>query len=530
MPTSREALDDFLTRQPEPKFEVRGKSEAWLRDLIHRTTGLEWSPKVSWRGDGRDLRQLEAIAFTLVVKQVLLLYRPRTGKTRITVDVLQHLVRVGWVRRALIIAHSPLGVSEWERQIPIFSDLDLSIVRSGPKAEDDFLSALAKQDHGIVTTWSTLQSIFSAKREVTRGQRKGSQKFYADLLALRAVEPEFNMIAVDEIHGVNDPSSLRATMIQDLAPEGHQKWAVGLTGTPFGRDPFGLWNQARIVDGGKTLSKSYYFFEEAFGRQVRNYARRGAMETVFDAKRMPTLRAKLNHMILECRLEDIQDVNVIANPVPLKMLREQEKAYRELIAEMLAEQAEESVTRTSNIFVRLRQVASGYRVFTDADGVERTMHFPSAKLAWLEEFLPMVDRGLKVIIFHEFVESGRRLTQLLGKLKIEHAWLWGGSPSKLDAKDDFQYRNVPVLVANHATGGTGVDLSAADYVCVYESPVGVIGRDQMRARPLARGNRVLVMDDLVCAPVERKILQFHEEGRALSEMFSKPRQLARLLS
>jgi hypothetical protein len=185
--------------------------------------------------------------------------------------------------------------------------------------------------------------------------------------------------------------------------------------------------------------------------------------------------------------------------------------------------------RTRNIFVRLRQVASGYRVFTDPDGNERVLDFPSAKLNWLEEFLADFDPSLKVVLFHEFVRTGHRLCLLLEKLKLKHTWLWGGAPDKRDAKDQFQFGDAPVLVANHATGGLGIDLSAAHYLCVVESPVGAIGRQQMQMRPMARGSTPLVLDDLVCAPVERRILQFHSESRDLQDMFSKPRQLAEML-
>jgi hypothetical protein len=537
MPTNPEALEDFLTRQPEPHFVTRDRGEVWLRDVIHRTTGIEWRPKIEWRGDDRDLRQLEAIAFALITKQALVYYPPQLGgKTRIALDWLQHLVRAGLIGRALIIPHSPLGLDEWVMKIPLFCDLQFSIVRSGPGVGDELVAAIERSDNGIIITGSTLQAIFAEKREIRRGSRQGAQKLYADRAALRLVSPIFSAIVVDEIQQSNDVSSLRFDILSTLAPDYEQPgppWRLGLTGTPFGRNPFALWSQARIVDGGRTLSRSYPFFTEAFGRRVYNHFSRTKDELIFDAKKMPLLRAKMDHLVIECQREDIRDVDLVEITVELRMLHEQARAYRDLIGEMIEERRGETessrVMRTKNIFIRLRQVASGYRVFTDGDGLDRTVVFPSAKLEWLEQFLTTLDMKLKIVIFHEFVASGARICEMLKKLKIKHTWLWGGSPDKRDAKDQFQLGDVPVLVANHATGGVGITLSSADYVCIYESPVGAIGRKQMQARSLARGDAPLVIDDLVCAPVEKRILDFHREAREVADMFAKPRELAELL-
>lgn len=534
MPTSPTAIANFLEHAPEPTLVVRGKSESWLRDIIHKATGQEWRPKVAWRGDDRDMRQLEAITFALLQKQVLLFYSPRTGKTRISLDWLQHLVRVGWVHRALIIPHSPLGVAEWERQIPIFSDLNLAPVRSGKQAAREFVDALDAPNHGIVCTWSTLQQLFSEKR-MSRGP-KPRPKLYPDRESLRILAPEFDALVVDEIHGVNDPSSLRFQIISELAPDyktSDRQWRIGLTGTPFGRNPFGLWSQARIIDGGATLTANYYFFEEAFGKKKYSPFTPTKEVTVFDAAKLPVLRRKLDPKILTCTLADIQDVNVLASQVELQMSKQQNKMYQDLCNEMAETRqtadGSEIAKQAQNYFIRMRQIASGYRVFTDDEGQERTLEFPTAKLEWLEEFLSSLDPDIKLIIFHEFVRSGQRVTDLLKKMKLSHRWLWGGAKDKAKLLADFQTGKVPVLVANHASGGVGIDLSAAHYLCVFESPVGVIARQQMLARPMARGAVPLVVDDLVCAPVERKILDFQAEGRELSELFRAPKVLAQML-
>lgn len=521
MPTSPEAIERFLGRPSEPVLEVRGRDPSYLRNLIFQRTGVQFQPKTEWTGSERDQRQLEAITLATLKERLLLYYAVRTGKTKISLDWLQHLKRSKLINKALIIPHAPVGVDEWERQAPIHSDLDLAFIRSGSNSIEEFVTALENDQDGAVMTWSTLQQIFAVKR----ASKKGAQKLYADRSSLRDAAACFQALVVDEIHRANDPYSLRFDIISELAPEStdNLRWRLGLTGTPFARDPFGLWSQARIVDGGEALSRSFFFFKEVFGKSVYNHFSRFKQEQIFDKDRMPTLRAKLQGRMLTCQLEDIQDVNVIASVINLKMKPEQKKAYKTIIKEIIAKQ-EDQTFEMQNSFVRLRQISSGIQVFTDADGNRREMEIASTKHEWLEDFLTDLDPALKVVIFHEFVPTGRRICRVLEKMKIKHEWLWGGSKNKQKNVQEFQQGKAQVLVSNHGTGGTGIDLSAAHYLCVFESPVSAIGRQQMQARPLARGSAPLVLDDLICSPVERNILGFHAEGKSLVDLFQRPRE------
>jgi hypothetical protein len=386
----------------------------------------------------------------------------------------------------------------------------------------------------VVVAPSTLQQLFSQKRIVTRGARKGKPKLYPDKEALEAASSYFDAIGVDEIHGAMNYDSLRHQITAALAY--HPQWRLGLTGTPFGRDPFALWGQAFIIDGGRTLSNNYFFFEPAFGKRKYSHFSRTGYEYVFDKDKMPVLQAKMDHMVLTCKLEEIQDVQVIPSVINLHMSSHQRAAYQELIAELVAAQIEaddegrSARKKTENIFVRLRQVSSGFRPFTDDEGDARIVEFPnSIKHEWVADFLSDLDPDVKVLIFHEFVPTGRRLEAIAQKAKIKYRWLWGGTKDKREARHEFQHGKAQLLISNHGSGGVGIDLSAADYMCIFESPVGVIAREQMEARPMAR-SRPLLRDDLVCSTVESKILTFHEQGRNLLDLFNRPRDLARELA
>jgi Helicase conserved C-terminal domain/Type III restriction enzyme, res subunit len=524
LPTSPEAIERFLNHKTDERLDIRGKSHEYLLRIIEDTTGVPFQSKLPWTGSERDQRQLEAIAFGILKKRILLYYAMRVGKTNVAMRWLEHLHKCKRIQKALIIPHAPVGVDEWERQTPIHSWLNLSFIRSGSNSEEEFIRGMESDSAGVVLTWSTLQQIFSIKK----ANRKGKMTLYADKAILRDLPAYFQALIVDEIHKINDPFSLRFEIISEFATEftSNVPYRMGLTGTPFGRDPYGLWSQARIIDSGETLSPSFFFFREAFGKKEYNHFSKFKQEIVFDKAKLPLLQKKLLPMILTCKLEEIQDVNVIASEIELDLSLEQKKYYKETIKKVFNIENNEN-QELQNSFIRLRQISSGLYVFIDNDGERRELEIKSSKIDWLEDFVSDLDPKLKVIIFHEFIATGARICKILEKAKIKHERFWSGTKDRAKSIANFQTGNSNIFVANHGAGGTGIDLSAAHYVCIFESPTSTIVRQQMEARPLARGSAPLIVDDLLSSPVERKILSYVREGKELSAIFQSGKKFAK---
>jgi hypothetical protein len=519
--TSPAAIDRFLTAQPKTTIDIKEKSAAWCFDLIAKiANGAEprfYSPP--------RLSQIQGLAFGLWAQRVLWYWDPRTGKTKLSLDWLSFLRATGKVERALIIAHAPIGIDEWESQYRLHSTLDVRFVRSGKTAWDELCDALESGADAVCTTWSTLQELFSEIRDVQRGAKIGSRKRYPDYAKLRATAEFFDCVIIDEIHKAMNDQALRFKIATELVQ--HCRWRAGLTGTPFGRNPFVLWAEAFLIDGGESLSTSRYFFEEAFGERKYHHWNRSGVQYVFPKpgtrehdRRMDILRGKLRHMMMSLALSEIQDTNVIANVTELTMLPKQRAAYRHAINGYIELKKGERESRVAieNIFLRLRQIASGFTDVTDPDTDQKhLLDLDCAKLDWLEETFADIGDEFKCVIFHDYTHSGERLMRLFKSLKIKAGWIYGGTPMGERRKliDRFQEGDLPVIISNAATGGTAINLSRADWLVFYESPPGVISRKQAESRPLARGERPLVMDDLVCAPVEQRILDFAKEGRSL---------------
>jgi ERCC4-related helicase len=94
---------------------------------------------------------------------------------------------------------------------------------------------------------------------------------------------------------------------------------------------------------------------------------------------------------------------------------------------------------------------------------------------------------------------------------------------------DYQQGKLRWLVANTTSGAMAIDLPMADYLLFYESPTSPIIRAQAEARPMSRGGKVLLIDDMICSPSERRVLGFIREGKtALSSLLSFREELGLL--
>lgn len=510
MAISKDAIDRFLGKiyAEPPVFKGRDPDE--LRELIYNCTGTEYvEEKVKLRP-----HQLEGLAFALYARQAFLFYWMRLGKTVIALEWATHLKRANITKRkGLILAHATVGVAEWEAQIVEHSNLSARSVRSGASMEDAFIDACESDCDLIIMSRFTMQEMFTEKRL----NRKDKPTLYPARDLLRTAAEFFDHCVVDETHFYSGEYALPFALASELTQ--CCTYRLGLTGTPVGRDPFVLWAQAHLVDQGKHFSSVYPFFTEAFGKKRYSHFKADNKEIVFDPKKMDLFQYKLDSFSLAYGKGEVQTASVDANVIRLKMTPDQAKAYDDACSALFREQHTRGLdeTKLKSMFHRLRQVATGYVPFTDSQGKQRIVHFESAKLAWLTAFVAELPRDCPCLIFHEYVHSGELIAKTLKAAKVTYTELRGDTTRPDLAIADFRSGKAQFMVANSQSGGTGINLSEAEYLLFFESPVDPRAKEQASSRPMARGDRTLTMDDLVCAPIEERILGFIKEGQNLLE-------------
>lgn len=504
MPISAVAIDRFLQKSVPYIPVFKGADPNWLKATIFDVTGKPYKPKRQPRP-----HQLEGVAFALYQRRCLLYYSMRLGKSLMALQWAEQLRLAGhWRGKGLIICHAPMGTWVWQTEAEKHSNLKVVPVRN---QIGELLDALDSDADLIVIPWSGLQNIFTEMRV----SKKGKNKLYPDLASIRIAAEAFSLVIIDEIHGAKNIASLRFQIAKELIKECHHR--LGLTGTPFGRNPFDVWTQAYLIDEGETLGYNYQFFEAAFGVKKTDWFS-NSPKYVFDVKKQPILESKLSAISLPYKLEECQTVPIFPGTVELHIVGDQLAAYQDCIKKLIDLPDAERV-EIRNTFIRLRQISSGYFPYIDAYGNDQVSFFKeNAKLEWLTEELEGIkDAGFAFLVFHEFTCTGNLICQALDKAKVNHHWLHGDTKDKPGVVTEFQEGKVNALVVQSATGSLGIDLYRADYMLFFESPVSPIVRAQAEARPLsaARGDRPLLLDDLTCSGVESKILSYIASGKDL---------------
>jgi len=516
MALSSLAIEHFLDKPMPAMPEFKHAETKALNRTIYDSTGQFLEPVTEPRQ-----YQLEGLAFALYMRRSLLLYDMRLGKSMMALAWAQHLKRTNLWRKGkgIVFAHSPLGLQVWATEARKHSTFNIQIVHTDPA---DFVKGITDPSVDlIVLPVSGAQELFTVWG--TNKRDKAKRKLYPNLPLIADIAEDFELAIFDEIHMFKDHQSLRFQIAAALTE--HCQFRLGLTGTPFGRDPYALWAQCFLIDRGKTLGHNYYFFEIAFGNKKKNYFS-GRTEYIFDKRKLPKLEYKLSSLAMSYRREEVADQTVWEDVVELHMYGDQLEAYHDVINKLIKLPSGENAAILST-FHRLRQVSAGYLPFDDDEDERHIIHFKAnPKLEWLTELVE-AKPDVQIVIFHEYTHTGKLITDMLTKRKATFGWLYGGVTTLAKSNaivSDFQQGRTQYLVANSVKGGLSIDLPQADYLIFYESPVSPITRQQAQARPMARGTRPLMIDDLTASPVDRRILDFLKEGRDILRSLTSERR------
>jgi SNF2 family DNA or RNA helicase len=506
MPTSPEAIERFLSFSfPEPP-PVRGVPKEILLDRIEKACGVPYQP----HGFPPYDYQLEALTFALERRRALLLLRVRRGKTKIALDWSSLLLRGGLSKKpGLVVVPNKVVQYVWKIEVEKHSPLRAVAARN---AKEFSRAVLAGDFDLLIVTWDSLISLARHWSE-----RKGEVVAIIDKRSLQEISQVFGFGIVDEIHHCKNPKSRRFVIASALF--GNFEFRLGLTGTPFGREPFDIWAQAYLIDDGETFGKSYFFFRAAFGKELENRWSPSGVEIVFDERKRELLQKRLQHLSISYGWENLKSApKILRQTVELWMSDAQEREYKRIIGELIHSQRGGDRKAIQVSFAQLREVSSGFLKFKSEDDEDQfaVNLEPAPKLDWFEELFEELDEESSVAIFHEFVRTGELLAERACKLGIPYGELNGRTKDPEKVLKQFEARKIRILIANWRSAGTGVDLSVADYHIFAESPVSPIDRTQAEARAFAnRGDRPLYLIDIVSSPIERKILEYLQEGKDL---------------
>ena len=320
---------------------------------------------------------------------------------------------------------------------------------------------------------------------------------------------KWSMVVYDEAQNLKNARTRRARTAAKI----DASFRLALTGTPIENRIEDLWSLFHIINPG--LLGSWERFAKRYGQAKAGSPASRSLRNVV----RPFLLRRLKSAVLE-ELPEKTEQNILIEP------NEKELAFYEALRMRAVEKLTDKEDEAGRFEIlaeltRLRR-ACCHPGLADPDMI--SLEKESSKT---EHFLEMVENliegGHKVLAFSQFTSYLAQLKTALDERGIRWQYLDGTTPEK-DRRASvaaFQRGEGDVFLLSLKAGGTGINLTAADYVIHLDPWWNPAVEDQAsdRAHRLGQKRPVTIYRLVMAGSVEEKILDLHAAKRALASEF-----------
>jgi superfamily II DNA or RNA helicase len=310
----------------------------------------------------------------------------------------------------------------------------------------------------------------------------------------------FATVVLDEAQAIKNGGTLRAKATQALQAD----FVMAVSGTPIENHLGELWSLFRTVM--PSLLGSEESFRERFKEPTPERVR--ALATLVKPFILRRTKAQV-----ATELPARTDLDVV---VPLSP--EERELYDDVRLTALSQLGEPSAKKRFEILaalMRLRLSACHPRL------VDATWAGPTSKLTRLLELLKdLIASGHRALVFSQFTKHLALVQAALKEAGLRWSYLDGQTPVGERARrvEAFQAgEGGDVFLISLKAGGTGLNLTAADYVIHLDPWWNPAVEDQAsdRAHRLGQQRPVTVYRLIAEGTIEQRILELHREKREL---------------
>ncbi|MDP3705648.1 MAG: DEAD/DEAH box helicase [Legionellaceae bacterium] len=168
--------------------------------------------------------------------------------------------------------------------------------------------------------------------------------------------------------------------------------------------------------------------------------------------------------------------------------------------------------------LKLRQVCCDPRLLSLPEA--SMAHDHSVKLDTLMELLDsLVEEGRRVLVFSQFTSMLKLIEEVLIQRNYAYFKLTGQTQNRQDLVNRFQAGEVPIFLISLKAGGTGLNLTRADTVILYDPWWNPAVQDQAagRSHRIGQENPVFIYKLITAGSVEEAILDIQAKKRDLFE-------------
>ncbi|HPO50180.1 MAG TPA: DEAD/DEAH box helicase, partial [Spirochaetota bacterium] len=405
------------------------------------------------------------------------------GKTVQTLAFLQKLKETGSFGLSLLVV-PVTTVANWESEINRFAPEIKFLRHLGQERVKD--KEIFKDYDLVISSYHTLRNDI---------------EFFNDF--------EFDYLILDEAQNIKNHSSLIFKTVRIIKA----KRKLSLTGTPIENNTTELWSQFNFLN--PSLLGGINEFKHKFVNPIEVYK---------DPEAADRLRKTIYPFILRRKKEEV------AKDLPEKeeiiifceMSKEQKKFYEKLreyyksqIGDTLEEKGvEKSAIQIFEALLRLRQAALFPSLVS-----EEYKNIESVKFETLKDLMEeIVEEKHKALLFSQFVQSLKIIEKEVKDKKIKYSYIDGQTKKRdVEIKRFQEDEDTKLFLLSLKAGGVGINLTAADYVILFDPWWNPAAESQAvdRSHRIGQTRKVMVYKLIVKDTVEEKILELQNKKTRL---------------
>lgn len=469
------SLASLFTSQPQMKLDIDLKQLAQRIDTFQGVTTKE--PGKAFLGSLRPYQQeglnwlsfLHNFHFNGILADDMGL-----GKT---VQVIAFLSTLIIEKPVLIIVPTSL-IFNWKRELERFlPSLDVYIHHGNKRNEKTLLNRQI-----IITTYTTLRLDFKSLSHL-----------------------DYSCLFLDEAQAIKNASTQTAQAAARIKAD----FRLSITGTPIENHLMELWSHFNF------LMPDLFGDEKAFAAEVQA----GMSDLRFNQR----IKRKIRPFLLRRRKEDVaKDLpEKIEQVVFVEMGESQRSIYESFLSgvrnNLLSKVALDGISKhrieVLEAIMRLRQICC-HPLLIGSEPAE------SAKLDILiEDMETAIEEGRKVLIYSQFTSMLALINAKVKEKGWRSVYLDGSTQNREKVVTEFQQNSdINLFLISLKAGGIGLNLTAADYVFIYDPWWNNAVENQAidRAHRIGRKDTVIAKRYITVESIEEKMLKLKAAKSALA--------------
>ena len=425
-----------------------------------------------------------------------------TGKSKVLIDTIAYLSDTDQINFAFIIA--PKGVyRNWvNKEIPDHFCEDIPHHVCYWQAKDT--KAYRKELEQFFMNTEPGVKIFVMNVEAfSSGKGKKIGEWIAHKFGCQG------LIAIDESTTIKTPTAKRTKVLTKIASS--FKYRRLLTGSPVTKSPMDLYTQCEFLEPRLLGYESYYAFRGRYAILRKQKMGIKEFQTIVGFRNLEELTDKIapfTYRVLKKDCLDLPDKNYTVRYVDMTL--EQVRMYKDIQKEAMVLLDNGDIVTAMQVMtqlLRLQQILSGHLKTDDGDMVEVDTNRIHALLECVEEV------SGKIIIWSRFRYDIKKIfTALQRQFGNSSVVCYYGDTSDEDrqkAIHQFQNGDARFFVANPATAGYGLTLTAANTVIYYANDFNLETRIQSedRCHRIGQKNAVTYIDLITEKSIDEKIVK-----------------------